>query len=73
MVSETLYNLRATSFQGKGSPWTPTWILPNVDLTEETLEPLVHVFRTQADISYLDLDLGRATALVHLYRPARWR
>lgn len=58
MVPETLYNLRATSFQGKGSPWTPAWVLPKMDLTEETLEPLLHVFRTQANISYLDLDLG---------------
>ena len=58
LVEETLYDMAATSFNGSGSPWTPMWILPKMDLTRETQEPLTRVLRTQPNLSFLDMNMG---------------
>jgi len=59
LQNEVLYNLKATSYAGKGSPWTPMWILPRIDFNRHTQEPLWQILRTQANLSFLDLDLSR--------------
>jgi MoaA/NifB/PqqE/SkfB family radical SAM enzyme len=58
LQDEVLYKLRATSYAGKGGPYTPMWILPKMDFTAESTEPLLRVLRTQPNLSYLDMDLG---------------
>jgi len=58
LIDETLYDMNTTAFHGKGSPWAPMWILPKMDVTATTREPLAKVFRSQSNLSFLDIDLG---------------
>ena len=58
LEEEVLYDLKATAFSGQGSPWTPRWILPRMDFSLHTQEPLGKVLRSQTNVSYLDMDLN---------------
>jgi MoaA/NifB/PqqE/SkfB family radical SAM enzyme len=58
LEDEVLYNQKVTAFNGEGSPWTPRWILPRMDFSEYTREPLGKLFRSQTNLSYLDMNLN---------------
>jgi len=55
---EVLYSLKATAYSGVGGPMTPMWFLPRMDWSQRTQGPLASVMRTQANISFLDMNLG---------------
>ena len=58
LEDEVLYNMKATAFHGQGSPRTPRWILPKMDFSPATQEPLGKILRSQTNLSYLDMDLN---------------
>lgn len=58
LEDEVLYNLKATAFGDQGSPGTPKWILPRMDFSLHTQEPLGKLLRSRANLSYLDIDLN---------------
>jgi MoaA/NifB/PqqE/SkfB family radical SAM enzyme len=59
MQNEILYNLEPTSYEGQGSSGNPLWILPKMDWSRETQEPLLTIVRHQPNLSYLDINLNQ--------------
>jgi organic radical activating enzyme len=59
MQNEILYNLEPTSYEGQGSSGNPLWILPKIDWSRETQEPLLAIVRHQPNLSYLDINLNQ--------------
>ena len=59
MQDEILYNLEPTSYEGQGWSGNPLWILPKMDWSRETQEPLSTIMRRQANLSYLDINLNQ--------------
>lgn len=58
LQDEILYKLRPSTSENKGRPYLPLWILPNMDFSEETMKPLSKIFRSQANLAFLDFPLS---------------
>jgi MoaA/NifB/PqqE/SkfB family radical SAM enzyme len=59
LKDEILYYIGPSSYEGEGMPYDPLWILPHMDLNQETQEPLVCVMRRQPKLSFLDISLNK--------------
>lgn len=58
MQDEILYRLRPGTNVNTGTPYTPLWILPNMDFTDDTMKPLSKIFRGPSNLAFLDLPLN---------------
>jgi MoaA/NifB/PqqE/SkfB family radical SAM enzyme len=58
LQNEILYQLRPGTNKSTGSPYSPLWILPNMDFTDETMKPLSKIFRWPSNLAFLDLPLN---------------
>jgi MoaA/NifB/PqqE/SkfB family radical SAM enzyme len=59
LQDEILYNLETTGYEGPGGVGNPLWILPKMDWSRATQEPLSKILRRQAILSYLDINLNQ--------------
>jgi MoaA/NifB/PqqE/SkfB family radical SAM enzyme len=56
---EILYNMVPTTLESsKGEPYVPLWILPYMDWSRETQEPLSKVMYQRPNLSFLDINLN---------------
>lgn len=69
LQDQVLYDLSPTSHESGGDPRNPLWILPRMDWSRETLEAVAAVARQQANLSYLDLNLGQRNNYCPFIRP----
>jgi MoaA/NifB/PqqE/SkfB family radical SAM enzyme len=58
LQNEILYRLRPDTHKNTGLPFSPIWILPNMDFTDETLKPLSQIFRGSSNLAFLDYPLN---------------
>jgi len=58
-ANEILYSLRPATYENPGWPGSPLWMLPNMDFSRETQEPLAEIFRGQSNLGFLDIPLSR--------------
>jgi MoaA/NifB/PqqE/SkfB family radical SAM enzyme len=58
LQDEILYNLRPGTHEHLGSPFTPLWILPNMDFNHLTQAPLSQIFHSQSNLAFLDTPLN---------------
>jgi MoaA/NifB/PqqE/SkfB family radical SAM enzyme len=59
LQDEILYNMGPISYEGEGRPYDPLWILPHMDWSRETQEPLTRIMRQQPKLSFLDIRLNQ--------------
>ena len=59
LQDEILYNMGLTSYEGEGRPYDPLWIMPHMDWSRETQEPLARIMRQQPKLSFLDIRLNQ--------------
>ncbi len=59
LQEEILYNLEPTSYEGQGWSGNPLWILPKMDWSRETQEPLSKIMRRRPNLSFLDINLNQ--------------
>jgi MoaA/NifB/PqqE/SkfB family radical SAM enzyme len=59
LQDEILYSLSPTSYEGQGWTSNPLWILPQMDWSRETQEPLSTIMRRRANLSFLDINLNQ--------------
>jgi MoaA/NifB/PqqE/SkfB family radical SAM enzyme len=59
MQDEILYSLSPTSYGGQGWTYNPLWMLPQMDWSRETQEPLSMLLRQQPNLSFLDINLSQ--------------
>ena len=59
LQDEILYSLEPTSYEGQGWTGNPLWILPKMDWSPETQEPLSTIIRRRPNLSYLDINLNQ--------------
>jgi len=59
LQDEILYNMGLTSYEGEGRPYDPLWILPHMDWSRETQEPLARIMRQQPKLNFLDIGLNQ--------------
>ncbi len=59
LQDEILYNQETTGYEGQGGIGNPLWILPKMDWSRATQEPLAKILRRQAILSYLDINLNQ--------------
>jgi MoaA/NifB/PqqE/SkfB family radical SAM enzyme len=57
LQDEILYSLSPTSYEGQGWTRNPLWMLPQMDWSRETQEPLTTIMRRRPNMSYLDINL----------------
>jgi MoaA/NifB/PqqE/SkfB family radical SAM enzyme len=59
LQDEILYNLEPTSYEGQGWTGNPLWILPKMDWSRDTQEPLTTIMRRRPNLSFLDINLNQ--------------
>jgi MoaA/NifB/PqqE/SkfB family radical SAM enzyme len=59
LQNDILYQMGPSSYDGAESPNNPLWILPHMDWTRETQEPLAKIMRQQPKLSFLDIRLNQ--------------
>lgn len=59
LQDEILYNMGLTSYEGEGRPYDPLWMMPHMDWSRETQEPLARIMRQQPKLSFLDISLNQ--------------
>jgi MoaA/NifB/PqqE/SkfB family radical SAM enzyme len=59
LQDEILYSLEPTSYEGQGWTGNPLWILPKMDWSQETQEPLSTIMRRRPNLSFLDINLNQ--------------
>jgi MoaA/NifB/PqqE/SkfB family radical SAM enzyme len=59
LQDEILYSLEPTSYEGQGWTGNPLWILPKMDWSRETQEPLSTIMRRRSNLSFLDINLNQ--------------
>lgn len=60
LQNEILYRVRPGANASTGVPSSPLWVLPNMDLNEETMKPLSKILRGPlSDFAFLDFPLSK--------------
>ncbi len=57
LKDEILYDMGPDAFEIHGTPYSPLWILPNIDWNRQTQGPLSSIMRQQPKLSFLDINL----------------
>ncbi len=58
LQDEILYRVRPGTYESTGTPYTPLWMIPQMDLNDTTLPVLSQIARGQSNLSFLDIPLS---------------
>lgn len=58
LQNEILYCLRPGTYESEGTPYTPLWMMPQMDFNDATLPVLGQIARGQSNLSFLDIPLS---------------